>query len=381
MSNPTPGPVGARVLPARPSLEHLKNEAKHRLEAMRAASPGSQLSDAQFQLAREYGFASWRELKADIDRRRGLAGFDPAGDWIGELVPGSRIALHIRRDASGRLEGRLDARDSGRFDTPVDDLLVENDHLSYAVLTPSVSGPVQGFYEGRWDSRADKWVGTWTAMGVRHPLNFTRGVYPPAATVEGLDGLWDGRLDVKTPARLVFRFRTDSHGTFGWVDSLDRGIRDAPARMIQRVGQDVTIAMRTLTVAGRLSDDGQTIDGRFRREDGVDLPLVLVKRPPGAPAPLAVEPEAVDLPPEALAAFVGRYRFTGGEVLIVSLEEGRLRVSAPGWPSFDLIASGPRIFFWRTADTTFEFETAPDGRVASLVQRSPSRESRGLRVG
>lgn len=57
----------ARALPAQPSLEHLKNEAKQRLKALRAQHPRAQLTDAQLAVAREYGFASWRALKAHVD--------------------------------------------------------------------------------------------------------------------------------------------------------------------------------------------------------------------------------------------------------------------------------------------------------------------------
>ena len=70
MSNPPLGPSRAAELPAEPNLEHLKKAAKLRLRAMRTAAPSTKLTDVQFLIAREYGFASWRALKAEIDRRR-----------------------------------------------------------------------------------------------------------------------------------------------------------------------------------------------------------------------------------------------------------------------------------------------------------------------
>ncbi len=57
----------ARVLPARPSLEHLKNEAKQHLKALRNDDPQAKLTAAQLAIARAYGFASWRKLKAHVD--------------------------------------------------------------------------------------------------------------------------------------------------------------------------------------------------------------------------------------------------------------------------------------------------------------------------
>lgn len=57
-----------RALPAQPNLEHLKNEAKQRLKALRAADPATKLAMAQLTIAREYGFTSWRGLKAHVDK-------------------------------------------------------------------------------------------------------------------------------------------------------------------------------------------------------------------------------------------------------------------------------------------------------------------------
>lgn len=50
-------------LPVRPSLEQLRKQAKERLDAM----PGAKLADAQFALARDYGFDSWPKLVRHVD--------------------------------------------------------------------------------------------------------------------------------------------------------------------------------------------------------------------------------------------------------------------------------------------------------------------------
>jgi ankyrin repeat protein len=57
----------AAKIPARANLEHLKNEAKQRLKSMRAQAPTVRLADAQFLVARRYGFPSWRRLKSYVD--------------------------------------------------------------------------------------------------------------------------------------------------------------------------------------------------------------------------------------------------------------------------------------------------------------------------
>lgn len=49
-------------LPARPSLEQLRKQAKERLSTLRADDSSAKLADAQFLVATEYGFESWPKL-------------------------------------------------------------------------------------------------------------------------------------------------------------------------------------------------------------------------------------------------------------------------------------------------------------------------------
>jgi hypothetical protein len=75
------------ALPARPSLEHLRKKAKQRLVKLRASGASARLADAQLLVAREYGFPSWRALKAAVER-----GNQP--------IPDSRPSLNYYRVAS-----------------------------------------------------------------------------------------------------------------------------------------------------------------------------------------------------------------------------------------------------------------------------------------
>ena len=54
-------------LPDNPSLEWLRKQAKRRLDDLQRDNPAAQLADAQLALARDYGFPSWRALKAHVD--------------------------------------------------------------------------------------------------------------------------------------------------------------------------------------------------------------------------------------------------------------------------------------------------------------------------
>jgi len=58
-------------LPERASYEYLKKLAKDRLAFMRERNnPRAKLAEAQLAIARDYGFSSWRALKAEMDLRR-----------------------------------------------------------------------------------------------------------------------------------------------------------------------------------------------------------------------------------------------------------------------------------------------------------------------
>jgi len=68
MSEQTPESApGALSLPDAPNLEWLRKQAKRRLEDLRKANPTAKLAEAQFDLAKQYGFVSWRALKAHVD--------------------------------------------------------------------------------------------------------------------------------------------------------------------------------------------------------------------------------------------------------------------------------------------------------------------------
>lgn len=91
----------ARDLPARPSLDSLRKQAKRlardaaagNAEAMarvREYLPGATLPlanrDAQFVIAREYGFAGWPALSAEVQKR--------AGDGLNWAASQAKVAIH-----------------------------------------------------------------------------------------------------------------------------------------------------------------------------------------------------------------------------------------------------------------------------------------------
>jgi ankyrin repeat protein len=111
-----------QALPANPNLDWLRKTAKQRLAALRVGQPDAKLHQAQLAVANDYGFRSWRTLKAHVDniastsgiregifdaaragdvetvRRAFAAGFDPATpDADGRTI--HQIAKEQRHEA------------------------------------------------------------------------------------------------------------------------------------------------------------------------------------------------------------------------------------------------------------------------------------------
>jgi hypothetical protein len=57
----------SRELPPQPNLEFLRKQAKELLDELQKRDPSAQLAAAQHTLAREYGFASWAQLKTHVE--------------------------------------------------------------------------------------------------------------------------------------------------------------------------------------------------------------------------------------------------------------------------------------------------------------------------
>jgi ankyrin repeat protein len=60
-------------LPDRPSLEYLRKLAKDRLQDLRRIDRSARLAQAHLAVARDHGFASWRALRAELNRRQAAA--------------------------------------------------------------------------------------------------------------------------------------------------------------------------------------------------------------------------------------------------------------------------------------------------------------------
>ena len=84
------------TLPPRASLEWLKKTAKQNLARMRRDKAPARLADAQLAPAREYGFSSWRALKAHVEATETA----PIADGPGEAA----VTAFFRAVGDGQIE-------------------------------------------------------------------------------------------------------------------------------------------------------------------------------------------------------------------------------------------------------------------------------------
>ena len=105
------GSNGKRQLPSIPQPDHLRKQAKARLAAMRAKLPTARLADAQGVIAREYGFASWAALQAEVAQRTQ----GPRGQWrkVGRAHVAPLYPERFRQDSL--LENEADIQTNLRF--------------------------------------------------------------------------------------------------------------------------------------------------------------------------------------------------------------------------------------------------------------------------
>jgi len=123
-----------RVLPERPDIEHLKKQAKALLSELRNHNAGARLADAQHDLAREYGFASWPKLNAHV-AALALRHENPfVGAWTANLAKSKRHPANLFRSATLKFEV------SGDRITIVDAAVLESGDHHHATNTIQADG-------------------------------------------------------------------------------------------------------------------------------------------------------------------------------------------------------------------------------------------------
>lgn len=164
-----------KVLPERPSLEHLRKEAKRRLGELRDCDPTAQLADAQCHVAREYGFESWRQLKAHIDQHgvaliNGVSGMDLLdGVWDGllETGVGYRLAIHLKTIAH-RTSATLDSPDWSGLGIPLRSASRDGPRVLFELEYATIKGSLR--------DHGETIAGIYSRDGATIPISLVRRV-------------------------------------------------------------------------------------------------------------------------------------------------------------------------------------------------------------
>lgn len=124
---------------------------------------------------------------------------EATGDWLGTLQTAPlvmlRLAIHIKPDGHGGLEGTLDSLDQNVNGLALSDISATAGILSFKA--PAVGGA----YSGKWDAAAHDWVGEWRQGPTPLPLTFARPSALPATWAIPSDAEIGRLLDARIAGR------------------------------------------------------------------------------------------------------------------------------------------------------------------------------------
>jgi pimeloyl-ACP methyl ester carboxylesterase len=114
------------------------------------------------------------------------------------------------------------------------------------------------------------------------------------AVIPGLDGDWDGTLDVGgIKLRLILHITSaPGTGTTATLDSIDQGAKGIPVAAVTKSGDKLQFDIKVIagSFEAALSSDGRTLAGTWRQGPNT-IPLTLTRRAAGAAAPTVNRPQ------------------------------------------------------------------------------------------
>jgi hypothetical protein len=196
------------------------------------------------------------------------------GDWVGTVkTPGAEltITVHVEPGPGGTLQGVAGSPDQTPTPLPMSDIVMKDGTLSFDV--PMVGGS----FKGTWDATGKRWNGAMTQQGFEMPMFLGHGKVGARPTVAGLDGDWQGVLQVpQGDLRIVLKVKTDANGTLAMFSSPDQSPGEMAAA-VTHVGDAVSFQMKGMGgFDGKMSADGKILDG-YWRQGGSSIPLTMKK--------------------------------------------------------------------------------------------------------
>jgi catechol 2,3-dioxygenase-like lactoylglutathione lyase family enzyme len=240
----------SKPLPSQPHIDWLRKAAKQRLQELRAGDPAAKLHQAQLDVAREYGFGSWRALKAQVD----TASLD--GQIIAAAATGDADALARLLDEHPRKLGIT----GGQWNRPLLHLAADGGHLACVELLLR-----RGFEVNRRDKSDNATALHWAAYG---------------GSVEVVTRLLDAGADIDGEG--------DDHemNVIGWATSLQRVNREVAELLLARGAKPTIFAAIALgradLVRSLVEGDRRLLARRMSRLEHRRAPLhvaVLTNQP------------------------------------------------------------------------------------------------------
>jgi hypothetical protein len=365
-------------LPEHPSLEHLKKQARRRLRELRLAAPASKLAEAQLQVARGYGFPSWRALKSFVETAGGQA--DDRGRWLGSYRTDPRLMSNgvvTIASEGGRLY--LDSAAGARFEL----LEAEPGRLRIA--------GVEAFYSFEGDG-----AGPARTLVQHTPGGDVRHERIPEAEARAIRAVREQATADQARLRTIASVGPEVLQRYvgHYVSPLGPGLevtsRDGRL-FVQVVGQpQLEVFPETETrffyrvVVAQLEfvlEDGE-VTILLLHQSGLEQKMHRVSAEEASRSTARIrealsEQERprtlVKIDPAVLDRYAGRYRLDPHRILTVSADQGRLYVEITDQPRYEVHPESETTFFWTVVAAQITFVTAPGGRVTHAILHQSGR--------
>ena len=200
------------------------------------------------------------------------------GEWHGELrtpTGGTVLVLYVEEDENGALTAKVENANQapGNF-APIDTISVEAGQLNWAIERIGAS------YVGDWVAEEGNWQGTFN-QGMELSLTFEPGLPPARPVYEGLDGLWEGVVELNgARLRQILRVETGERGTLILYDSPDQMVNGLAPDEVTVEGKDVSLSFLggMSLMEGVLSEDGSELTGEISSSvNDIIVPFTLVR--------------------------------------------------------------------------------------------------------
>ena len=382
MPDPHMGSASPRALPAGASLEHLKNQAKQRLPAMRRETPDAKLADAQFRLAREYGFASWRALKAEVERRApGAAPPGPLGRYVGfyRYDPAllTNAVLTVTQD-----QGRLSAQVTG---APAFDLIDEGggvfQHIGLSVkyvFETAGAGPASHVDLSR-DGADVRLTRVNAAAARRAQAGFARDLTAQSQSRTAIE------VDPRVLDRYVGHYSTRVGPALEVTRDGGRLLARVTAQPAYEIHPETETDFFWRATAAQLSFvvENDRASAVVLHQSGRDERLPRVSAEEAQQAGARVERKfaeqvrprrLVKVGADVLAGYAGRYQLDLQRILTVTVEQDRIFIEITDQQRFEVYPESDRDFFWTVAAAQITFFTERAGWATHAVLHQSGRD-------